>query len=221
MKPHPLKWALSFFREIPVEHISSDFSGQLEVSLHKGEWKLSTENAVYSFGKRYTSYALAFRKLYSKIQSVESVLVLGCGIGSVARLLENHANLRHITAIDIDPAMITLAKKYWSELLLDKTIFICDDAEEWVRNTNEIQYDLIIADLFIDDVTPSVFESSSFLTALKKLFSNKGLLLFSRIHYSQAQQQKNKEFEKTFKSVFQNGYALPVGFNLMMVGQGS
>lgn len=221
MKPHPLKWALSFFREIPVEQISSNFSGQLEISLHKGEWKLSTENAVYSFGKRYTSYALAFRKLYSKIQSVESVLVLGCGIGSVARLLENHPNLRHITAIDIDPAMIILAQKYWPVTLLDKTIFICDDAEDWVKSVNGIQFDMIIADLFIDDVTPTVFESASFMSALKKLLSKKGLLLFSRIHCSKAQQLKNKEFERTFKSVFQDGYMLPVGFNLMMVGQGS
>jgi hypothetical protein len=45
LKPHPLRRALSFFWEIPIEKISSDISGPLEISLHKGEWKLSTENA--------------------------------------------------------------------------------------------------------------------------------------------------------------------------------
>ena len=218
MKPHPLKRALSFFWEIPIEKISSDISGPLEVSLHKGEWKLSTENAVYSFGKRYTSYALAFHQLQDKIQTVESILILGSGIGSVARLLENQPQLRHITVIDIDPVMIDLAQKYWPDTLLDKTIFICADAEEWVQNTADLRYNLVIADLFIDDVTPAVFETASFLTALKNLISSNGMLLLSRIHYTASQQQKIKAFEKTFKSVFPKGYTLPVGFNLMMVG---
>jgi spermidine synthase len=221
LKPAWWKSWLSYVWELPVEQRHSDISGQLEVTLQRGEWKLSTGNAIYSFGKHYTSYAIAFSQLEIESSPVHSVLVLGCGIGSVARLLESHPTLRHITALDIDPVMIQLAQKYWPDKLRDNTVFVVEDAEIWVREAVDFSFDLVIADIFIDDVTPSGFLKPDFLDSLKKLLHQDGLLLFSKINYTQEQQFANKDFEKTFLSVFPKGEVLKAGHNLMMVGRKS
>jgi spermidine synthase len=43
-------------------------------------------------------------------------LILGIGLGSVVRLLDNQKSIESIVAIDIDPVVIQLAKKYWPEI---------------------------------------------------------------------------------------------------------
>lgn len=219
MKPAWWKSLLSHVWELPVEKLHSEISGNLDITLHRGEWKLSTDNAIYSYGRYYTSYAIAFRQLGITSRPVHSVLIMGCGIGSVARLLEKHPVIKHITALDIDPVMIDLAKKYWPEKLLDKTVFVVEDAAKWVRDANDFRFDLLIADIFIDDVTPSEFLDAVFLSGLKKLLSKHGLLLFSKIHYTHEQQLANNKFKKIFLSVFPNGESLKAGHNLMMVGR--
>lgn len=219
MKPAWWKSLLSHVWEFPIENKHSDISGNLEITLHRGEWKLSTDNAIYSFGKHYTSYAIAFRQLGITNLPVQSVLILGCGIGSVARLLDAHPSIRHLTALDVDPLMIALAQKYWPESLRDKTVFLVEDADVWVKSANDFSFDLVIADIFIDDVTPQVFLKAEFLACLKKLLNQNGLLLFSRIDYTQMQRMANNDFKRNFQSIFPEAEVMKVGHNLMFVGR--
>jgi predicted membrane-bound spermidine synthase len=82
------------------------------VALSHGQYKLSTQNAIYSYGKKYTSFDKAFNAIDIQQQKVESVLVLGFGLGSVVDLLENHPSIKKIIAVDADEVIIDLAKKY-------------------------------------------------------------------------------------------------------------
>ena len=116
MKISRFQKLLSYFYEIPIEKLHSQYSGNLEVSFHRGEWKLSTDQAIYSFGKHYTSYKIAFNKLHIQDFNIKKVLILGVGLGSVVRLLDRQKSIESIVAVDIDPVIIELAKKYWPDV---------------------------------------------------------------------------------------------------------
>ncbi len=84
----------------------------------------------------------------------------------------------HITALDIDPVIIEIAKKEF-ELSENKNLkIICDDALNFM-NKNKVKFDLIIIDLFIDTEVPSSFYKLSFWNKIIKSNSSKGIILFN------------------------------------------
>ncbi|HZH67954.1 MAG TPA: fused MFS/spermidine synthase [Chitinophagales bacterium] len=221
MKPAWYLVPLSYLFEIPIEKRHSAFSATVKVSLHRGEWKLSTFNAIYSFGKYYSSYKSAFRQIDIQRHTPTNTLILGVGLGSVVKLLLDHPTLKNITAVDIDPVIIELAKKYWPDTNSKfETVFHTEDAIEWLENRPfHKKYDLILSDIFIDDKTPKSMLTRNYLNLLKESLNPNGILLYSKINYTEQQQAANSQFEKTFKKVFPNGDALSADYNLMYIYQ--
>lgn len=207
----------SYIQDIPVEKVHSEYSGTLEVSLHRGEWKLSTYNAIYSFGRYYSSYKSAFRQLGLQAQPAETVLILGAGLGSIARLLQDFSHIRKITAVDIDPAIIRLARKYWPELPGVQTELIQADALQWLKDNRDKKFDLVLPDVFIDDKTPEKIQSEAFLSAARQVLKPDGILIYSRLNFIQQHELNNVLFEANFKKVFPNGFSLKAGYNKMFV----
>lgn len=208
-----LNHILSYIFDLSVEKKQSDFSGIVEVSLSSGQYKLSTQNAVYSFGKKYTSFNVAFNSIDILNRQIKTVLVLGFGLGSVVDLLESHPTIQQIKAVDADKVIIELAKKYLQSNLKNKVEYVCDDAEKFVLDNHDKQYDLVLFDVFIEDETPMNFMKQSFLESLKKLVSNNGLLLFSKINDSNKSKIENDQFEKIFSVVFHDGFSIDTNGN--------
>ena len=94
-------------------------------------------------------------------KKIESVLVLGFGLGSVVDLLENHPTIKKITAVDADEVIIELAKKYLQSGLKNKVEYISEDAEKYIFQPKQ-KFDLILFDVFIDDKTPVQFMQKDF-----------------------------------------------------------
>lgn len=210
--PSALKKILSYLVELPVEKRQSRLSGQVSVSLHRGQYKLSTNNAIYSFGKNYTSFSKAFEAVGIHDRKIGKVLVLGFGLGSVVDLLEKNTSVETITAVDADEVILGLAKKYLGSALKDKIEFICTDAEEFVR-TSQKSYDLVLFDIFIGDQTPVNFIREEFLQQLKKLVSADGMLLYSKIEISRANEIENQQFQKIAAIVFPGSFSIDTDGN--------
>ena len=206
--PLTIKHILSYLFDISIEKKQSDFSGEVEVSLDKGQYKLATKNAIYSFGKNYTSFEVAFKQIDILNIKIESVLVLGFGLGSVVDLLENHETINQITAIDADKVIIDLAKKYLQSNLKNKVQYVCDDAERFVQTHQHKKYDLVLFDVFIEDETPMQFMQPIFLSSLKNLVNKQGLLLYSKIDDSTKSRIENAQFEKNFSAVFKDSFSI-------------
>lgn len=207
-----LKYILSYFFDITLEKRQSAFSGEVEVSLSHGQYKLSTQNAIYSYGIKYTSFDTAFKAIDIQQQKVESVLVLGFGLGSVVDLLENHPSIKKIIAVDADEVIIDLAKKYLQSGLKSNVEYYCSDAESFINNTHE-QYDLILFDVFIEELTPIQFMQVNFLSNLKKNSAQNGTLLFSKIDDSFRSKIENAQFEKNFTAVFPEAFSIDANGN--------
>jgi spermidine synthase len=207
-----LKHILSYFFDITLEKRQSAFSGEVVVALSHGQYKLSTQNAIYSYGKKYTSFDTAFKAIDIQQQEVESVLVLGFGLGSVVDLLDNHPSIKKIIAVDADEVIIDLAKKYLQSGLKSNVEYYCSDAESFINNTHE-QYDLILFDVFIEELTPIQFMQVNFLSNLKKNSAQNGTLLFSKIDDSFRSKIENAQFEKNFTAVFPEAFSIDANGN--------
>lgn len=210
-----VKKIFSYFFELPVEKRQSDYSGNIEVTLHQGQYKLSTNNAIYSFGTNYTSFDVAFKALNIQNFSFENVLILGVGLGSIIQLLEKYSKVQAITAVDIDNVIIDLAKKYLPTH--NKNIeYICADALAFIEK-NQYQYDLVLADIFIDDKTPMPFMQNNFLEYLRYAVAPNGWLLYSKINDSNIGKIENEQFGSKFSSIFNNSFSIDAIGNKMFV----
>ena len=101
------------------------------------------------------------------------------GGGSVIQTLRNDFNYNNsITAVEIDPVIISVAKSEFGISEDEHLQIHCIDAQEFVKINNK-QHDLIIVDLFIDLNVPDPFLSETFWDQLLQLRSSKGFILFN------------------------------------------
>jgi ubiquinone/menaquinone biosynthesis C-methylase UbiE len=207
-----VKKIFSYIFDFPIEKRQSRFSGEVIVSFHKGQYKLSTANAIYSFGKNYTSFDIAFKTLDIQNINIENVLVLGFGLGSVVDLLEHHPTIKNFTAIDADEVIIQLAEKYLQTGLKNKVTYICEDAEKYITESSQ-KFELVLVDIYIDDATPLQFMQPAFLKELKKTIDSNGILLFSKIDDSHKSKIENSLFEKSFTAVFPEAFSIDANGN--------
>ena len=149
-----MKKILSYIYPI-TKKIPSKISGDLELTWYNGKKYLNTKNANYSYGSLQKILKIGLEKI--DLKSCTKILVLGMGGGSVIQTLLNDFKYRqHITAIDIDPVIIQIAKEEFG-ISEDKNLkIICEDALLFMQK-NTIKYHLIIIDLYIDTKVPSVF----------------------------------------------------------------
>ena len=219
MKKSKVLSVLSYFFEIPVEKRESEYSGLLELTLHKGEWKLSTTNAIYSFGSHYSSFRTAFKRLHIEKLPVRNVLLFGVGIGSIAELLKKHPTIENLTAVDIDRDMIEWAKELWPEVKF-KTEFIVSDALDWLLKSSDNElFDLILIDIFIDDLTPEQFTTNQFLSLVKQKMNESSMLIYSKINATQEHKNANQIFEKNFAEIFPTAFSFNAQYNKIYVSQ--
>lgn len=171
-----MKKSLSYLWPLTKTY-DSDYSGKLEVSWINGRKVLDSHNANYSYGalEKVMDYGL------SKVRADRSapVLVLGLGGGSVIPLLRNKYNYySEITAVEIDPAVIQIARKEFGIEEYRPLEIICTDAEDYVESGTG-KFGLIIVDLFLDLQVPEQFFSSSFWENVSNLLMNNGKVLFN------------------------------------------
>ena len=157
--------------------VHSEVSGTLEITWYNGKKHLNTKNANYSYGS--LQRILKFGLLKIDLNKVNSILVLGLGGGSVIETLRNDFEYsKPITAVDIDPVIIDIAKNEF-QLKEDNNLqIICEDALKFMQS-NSCHYDLIIIDLFVDIKVPKPFLEFPFWMNVIKVCSTNGTIIFN------------------------------------------
>ena len=212
------KVLLSYVYDFPLERISSPYNQELTVYLRNGRYQLCTPHAIYSYDDLYTNFSQSFHKIKVDQQPIESVLLLGLGLGSIPYILEKVFHKKYpITAVEIDEEVIYLANKYVLSDLEAPIDCICADALAYVYQ-NQQQYDLICMDVFRDDVIPEDFRRIEFLEALKDSLSPHGILLFNHLALTKEDRQLAAQyFNETFLKVFPNGSYIDAHSNYVLI----
>lgn len=199
---HP-RWKiwLSYLTDLPLRRVESSVNKGMQLWLSKGQLKLTTPRAIYSYGSYYRSYANAFERLQlHEHPEVRRVLVLGWGIGSIGKLLADHPGINHIIGVEHDQALVEL---YQNELAADNRFRIeirVADAIDFVHECSE-RFDLICSDVFVDNVTPSGILQEDYLRKLEALRSDTGTVLVSKLHMSVHDRQENEALEHTLSQI--------------------
>lgn len=121
--------------------------------------------------KKMAEELLNFSKLNNSAHNqIKRILDIGCGTGYLTKLLYTLFPSANITAIDLAPGMIEIAKVYCCES--SNIEFICGDIEEITING---QYDLIIS-----NATFQWFNQLQItMNKLYELLTTKGILCFT------------------------------------------
>ena len=171
-----MKRLLSYVYPV-TKTIKSIYSGNLEITWYNGKKHLNTENANYSYGSLQRILEFGLKK--TNLNSVDSVLVLGMGGGSVIETLRTKFNYtKSIEAVEIDAVIIDIAKTEFGITENKQLKIHCIDAYDFM-NANTKQFDLIIIDLYIDLTVPSKFLNTEFWNQVINAKSSKGVILFN------------------------------------------
>ncbi|MCK7589660.1 fused MFS/spermidine synthase [Subsaxibacter sp. CAU 1640] len=160
-----------------TKKIKSDYSGFLEITWYNGKKHLNSKNANYSYGA--LQKVLKFGLEQVDLKKVNSILLLGLGGGCVIKTLrKDMAYEKHITAVEIDPVVIKIAKGEFGIECSGQLDIICNDAEAFM-SLNTKKFDLIIIDLFIDLQVPSQFMNINFWLRVIESLGSKGDIIFN------------------------------------------
>jgi len=96
----------------------------------------------------------------------QKVLLLGLGTGSNARLISSLYPNALITAVEIDPGMEEIARKYCDLNKLNNLTVVIKDAFDFARDMKE-NYDLTLVDCFDGKYIPTKLERLDFYQLLK------------------------------------------------------
>lgn len=189
-----------------TQKVDSKYNGVLELTYINGKKVLDSKNANYSYG----SLQKILKKGISEVDlnKIQTVLLLGLGGGCVLKEFKEYTI--KITAVELDEAVIEIAKK---EFLIEEnnTLEIVNaDALQFMRN-NTHKYDLVITDLFIDNKVPLQFYEDKFCDYLYNSVASTGSLIFNlgmsdEVHHAsvkqffEEKQCKIKVFDKVQKT---------------------
>ena len=189
----------SYLFPITIFKQKSTVSQLLEVIWFKGELVLDSMNTNYSYGNLQRILRKGLKKIgFKRIKNMNQILVLGVAAGSVIKTLVDEIHFKgQITGVDIDPAVIEIAKKYFHIDEIKNLNLIIEDAFKFVLKSNH-QYDLIIIDVFEDTTMPTFLFQAYFTDRICMLLNNKGYILFNTIVLNEANKQRNIEFLELF-----------------------
>lgn len=113
------------------------------------------------------------------------VLVVGLGGGAMVRFLSHHEPEVHVDAVEIDPAVVRIARDYFGVRSGGIVQVHTADAFAFIDNSTE-RYDLILMDAFLRPSTdtdttgvPSRLKTETFLGRLKRRLAPGGVVAFN------------------------------------------
>lgn len=174
---HPLwKWA-SYFFDITIE--SSETPYPLEIALSKGNFQLNSLHANQSNGTLKLAFHHAFHQLGIYGLSLEKVLILGLGLGSVVDLLQKRCSIQQMTAYENNPTILGWLEKYYEIL----NIKILPTSAQYMSDDHS--YQLIIIDLFVDEELPVFLSQKEWWERIQSMLSSNGIMIWNTLSKNQ------------------------------------
>jgi spermidine synthase len=197
-----LTWISDSISERIIYRTSSPLNSILQVVLSGNKLILDAKNVNYSYGGLHRAFRQLFRKIKIENWSIESVLILGFGVGSVASILQNEYEIDcKITGVEFDPEVIKIGKEYFNLNSFRDLDLIQDDAFHFIEMNTKI-FDLVVVDLYIDKDVPVRAETNEFANSIKKALRPKGLLIFNKWVYDTASEESAVNLGKVLKDTF-------------------
>jgi spermidine synthase len=150
----------------------------------------------------------------------EKVLIVGLGGGSMVHFLRHYDPNVKVDVVEIDPAIVKIAEKYFGVKSGGNVNIITKDAFDYFKNT-EARYDVIYMDAFLkpsgatdETGVPLRLKTIAFYKDLQKKLTPSGMVVFNINPH-----EKIKEDVKNIKDAFPQAYVFDLpGGGLVVVG---
>jgi len=171
---------LSFIVDVPVADGIDSQGNVIQLTLRKGQFLLTSPKMIYSYGSRYEVLKQAYEFFDVYGMKPVSVLFLGSGIVSGVQLLNSHGIVPDVAMlVEKEPLICQWLKSFVRPFLRAKNVeLVCSDAVQAVKDLKQL-FDLIVVDLFVDDVVPEFVGTETFLRNVVRLIANDGLAIIN------------------------------------------
>lgn len=134
----------------------------------------------------------------------QSVLIVGLGGGTIPRALRAAIPQARIDVVEIDPAVVRVAAKYFDFAADDKVRVIELDGRVYVKRAvrEERRYDLIMLDAFDHEYIPEHLLTREFLAEVKSLLTPGGVLAANTFSSSRLYDHESVTYEAVFARFF-------------------
>jgi spermidine synthase len=163
-----------FTKHTPFNEISVTLKGDIITLYSPDGYKQSEMNSKYPLHPtleyhRHLMMCLAFRPSPSK------VLALGLGGGVVPNVLDYTLRSTEIEAVEIDEAIVDVAKQYFGLKPSANFRIIIEDAFVYIYETQKC-YDVIILDTYFGNELPVTVKNELFFSQCARRITEKGIL---------------------------------------------
>jgi len=133
-----------------------------------------------------------------------SVLIVGLGGGTIPRALRQMLPDVQIDVVEIDPAVVRVAKRYFGFAASAQTRVIESDGRVYVKRAHRTgqRYDLIMLDAFDHEYIPEHLLTQEFLEEVKSLLAPGGVLAANTFSSSRLYEHESVTYEKVFEKFF-------------------
>lgn len=205
---------------VEIDRSRSAVNRSLRVVARRGALRLDAESVNYSFGELHDVLRGAFDSLQLADGSLNRVLLLGLGGGSAVRLLRSKlAPGGRFRAVEVDPAVVELARKHFPEARDPAVEIVVADAAGFIHNDREF-YDLILVDVFIDDVTPEPLRTVEFLRSAAGRLTPRGVLVYNCLANNSERQGEMLLFRERWRAAFGPDLEFEVHGNVVFAHRG-
>lgn len=189
-----------------IEEFDSKYSGNLRVMQIMGDKYVSTGYWTQSGGIIKEVWKPAFKKMHAPQN--KSWLILGLATGTIAKMLPQPAK---IVGVEIDPAMITIGKKYFGLDQISNLEIVVTDAQKFKSSQT---FDYVLVDLYCIDNLPEFVYSPKFLSNLR---NSSSLVVFNHLFHSEDQKKNALELVKKLEKIFTKVDLLRSLTNLLII----
>jgi spermidine synthase len=130
----------------------------------------------------------------------ESILIIGLGGGSIPMTLAEIFPDSFIDIVEIDEAVVRVAKKYFNFAETNRMKVFVSDARVHIKRAGlkKKQYDFIVLDAFTGDYIPEHLMTTEFLQETKNLLSNDGVLVANTFSTSALYDHESVTYHQVF-----------------------
>jgi spermidine synthase len=153
-----------------------------------------------------------------------NALLIGLGGGAMVNFMNHYYPSTHLDVVEIDPVIVSIAKKYFCLKPNAKTAIHVRDGYSYIFSSQK-RYAVIFMDAFLKpssatDITgvPIRMKTAEFYTALKKRLSNDGMVVFN-INQHENFSEDIRDIKKAFTHTYV--FRSPSSGNIIVIGSTS
>lgn len=191
----------SLYRNIMVED-----RGDLRCLRFNVKSKKSNQSCLYKSQPQQLVFnytKLLFSGLLLSSQP-ERILIIGLGGGTMSNTLHQLYPQAHIDNIEIDPAVIKVAREYFSFFENDQVKVLDQDGRLFIKRAllKKQKYDWIILDAFNGEYIPEHLLTKEFLQEAKQLLNENGILSANTFSNSLLYEHESATYHAVFGDYF-------------------